>query len=734
MSQPCRASKIRFDGSKVGAWKLANKQNERRKAHPLIGAPVTLINLEIEPAVRVLQQLLPARTASQFLLRLVPRPPTGDYYQVTGHDGMITVKGTSPAVLLTGVHSYLKRVAQVSINWNGGSLERLPSVLPAPSVAITDEAVVPHRYVGNETWTGYTDAYWGFEDWRSEIDLLAMNGVNEVLILTGQVSVYYETFKTLGYADDELREWLPPPAHQPWFHLQSMHTIAPIPKSILEAQADLACQVIKYMRSLGIVPVFPGYSGMVPPGFADRNPGATVTPQGNYGPYERVDQLDPTDKRFSAIAQTFYEAQSQMFGDTTMYNMNILHESGNPGDTPLPHQAAAIERALQSAHPGAIWVMLGWWHNPLRVVLDSLDKRRVLVLDGMADISRVDPDKEFGGAPYAFGSIWNFGGRTYMRGRLETWVNKFHTWRNRPNSRLSGIAVLPEGNDTNPAAFALLTELAWRSGPVDFSKWLEEFATYRYGIDDSRAKAAWRGLGETVFSSETPPLGPVCLERSDPFATAPDISSSLLTLHPTHYDPQFDTILADLLQMTPVAQHTSAYRYDLLDVARQALANHAYRLHAKMRASYRAGRLDEFILTSKKWLYWMKLMDKLLATNKQTLLGSYVENAERWGMTAAETAIARYDALSIITVWAEEPGLDDYGGRAWAGLMGGYYYDRWATYLHEITDAMKNSRAPKEFDWHVWGDDWLRSDHPLATVPAGDVVSIARQVYEEITA
>lgn len=689
---------------------------------------------DTEPAKRVLERVLPRGRACQIQLIPVARSRFGDHYRVSGHDGAIIVEATSPAVLLTGVHNYLKRVVHVSITWNGDCLGKTPKLLPSPGLPILDEAIVPHRYVGNETWTGYTDAYWDFDTWRREIDILAMNGVNEILLLTGQISVYYETFKQFGYTDDELREWMPPPAHQPWFHLQSMHTIATVPKSVMDAQATLARQVADYMRSLGIVPVFPGYSGMVPPGFAERNPGALVIPQGDYASYQRVDQIDTTDDYYPRIAETFYEIQSQLFGDTLMYNMNILHESGNPGVTPVSKQAMEIQNALQRAHPGAIWVMLGWWHNPLRVVLSSLDIRNILIVDGMSDISRVDPDQEFGGAPYAFGSIWNFGGGTYMRGRLAAWVSKFHSWCAREHSKLSGIAVLPESNNTNPAGFSLMTELAWKSGPVDFAKWLGEFAVYRYGVRDPQAIRAWQGLGETVFSLEAPPLGPVCLERSDPFTSAPDVNKSIPCLHPTRYDPRFDEVLVDLLQVAPSVRDTSAYRYDLMDVARQVLANHAHDLHAELRASYKLGLLSEFAAASERWLSWIQLMDELLATNEQTLLGRYVENASNWGNDIEEKAASRYDALSIITIWAAKPGLGDYANRAWAGLTGGYYYDRWSIYLHEALEALKKKRKIADFDWHAWGDDWIRRDHMFTSRPTGDVMSIAARIYGQVSA
>ena len=688
---------------------------------------------DVQPAMDVLRRILPPGRAEQFDLKLAKKLDGRDHYRIQTVDNRISVEGTSPAVILTGVHAYLKQVANVSITWNGDSASLLPTELPKPSDAISETAVVPHRYAGNETWTGYTNAYWSFEEWRHEIDVLAMNGINEILVLIGHVSVYYETFQKFGYTDAELREWMPPPAHQPWFHLQSMHTIMPLPKSIMDQQADLAREVIDYMWSLGMTPVFPGYFGMVPPRFAEKYPRAHVIPQGTYGPYDRVDQLDPTDECFAEIASTFYEVQRNLFGNTTMYNMNIVHEGGNPGITPIPLQAQAVQSALQRAHPGSIWIMLGWWHNPLRVVLDAIDKNHVLILDGMADITRVDPYAEFNGTPYAFGSIWNYGGRTYLRARMAAWVSKFHAWLNQPKSQLCGIAVLPEANDTNPAAFTLMAELAWKSEAVDFHEWIRRFPKYRYGGDDAHASEAWKVIGETAYALEMPPPGPLPVEKADPFVAAPDVADGAqVALNSLRYEDRFDRALDELLQVAPDLRESSAYRYDLLDIARQALANHAYEIHGNMCIAYKGDNLDDFIRLSGTWLRWMKLLDALLGTNVQTMLGRYLECTRWWGDTDDDRALARYDALCLVTIWAPRNGLHDYAGRGWHGLTGGYYYDRWDLYIQEVKVAMKEDRSPQSFDWHEWGLNWIKKDGDLRTAAAGNVIDIAHEVLEQI--
>src|SRR5919108_163190 len=111
--------------------------------------------------------------------------------------------------------------------------------------------------------------------------LLALPGVNEVLVYAGADAVYYDTFREFGYSDAELRAWIPAPAHQPWWLLQNMSGFGgPVSKRLIDQRAALAKKIIKRLRELGMTPVLPGYFGTVPDGFTDKNPEARVVPQG----------------------------------------------------------------------------------------------------------------------------------------------------------------------------------------------------------------------------------------------------------------------------------------------------------------------------------------------------------------------------------------------------------------------------------------------------------------------
>jgi alpha-N-acetylglucosaminidase len=196
--------------------------------------------------------------------------------------------------------------------------------------------------------------------------------VNEVFVPTGAEYTYYRTFQQFGYGAAELRDWIPGPAHQGWWLLQNISGFAgPVSEQLIEARAALGSRIAGHLRSLGMTPVLPGFFGTVPPDFAARNPGAVTVPQGTWVGFDRPDWLDPTGPVFDRLAAAYYRVQRQRFGESDMFKMDLLHEGGAPGPVDVAGAAGAVQRALETAHPGATWVMLGWQKNPTATLLSS---------------------------------------------------------------------------------------------------------------------------------------------------------------------------------------------------------------------------------------------------------------------------------------------------------------------------------------------------------------------------
>lgn len=696
---------------------------------------------DVTPARQALGRLVP-RHEKQVTLRALPRASgQPDRFGVSGRDGHIVVEGTSPAVLLTGFGWYLSYVVHANVTFTGDQL-RLPATLPAPDHPIRHDANVANRFALNDVDEGYTEPYADWDYWQHKIDVLALHGINEVLVYQGQAKVYQQTFADFGYTAEELRAWIPQPAHQPWWLLQNMCCFpTPVSQHTIDAQAALGRKIADRLRELGMTPVLPGYFGTVPDGFVDRNPGAHVVPQGPWGGFTRPDWLDPTNPWFARVAAEFYEKQSALFGDSTMYKMDLLHEGGRAGDVDVDAASKAVQHALEDAHPGAIWAILGWQSNPRPETIAAVDRSRMLILDGLSDrYGGLDREQTWDHTPYAFGSIWNFGGHTTIGANISVWNTRYHEWLGKSGSALAGIAMMPEASDNNPVAFDFLTELAWRGEPVDLDQWFADWAWRRYGgaHPDPHAVAAWQAMAHTAYAM---PADGWTEAQDSLFNARPSLDATTAAQYSPRsmrYDPlAFAAALPELLRVAPSLRRSSAYRYDLTDVTRQVLANESRVMLPEIRSAYDAGDRAGFDRLTTRWLHLMRELDAVLGSDEHFMLGPWLARATAAAGGDTERARLAHDVKSLITVWGDAQsangGLADYANRSWQGLVGDYYHARWKAYFDTLDTSLATGKPPVAIDWYAVGDAWARNRTPYPTRPRGDSHQLAAGVLSELT-
>jgi alpha-N-acetylglucosaminidase len=711
----------------------------------LISFATTKAQSSTAPAQGVLQRLMP-HLASQFQLALVARPDGKDYFRITGTRGHIRVEAATQPTVLYGVNWYLKYVAHLQVSPNGFQLGTTNFVLPAPKAPIEKPALYPWRYALNENVDGYSAPYWDEERWQREIDILALSGTNAILIERGMDLVLYQTFRDSGYSDEAIRNWIVQPAHQNWQLMGNMCCFeAPISTKLLEKRSESAKKLIAMLRRLGITPVLPGYYGIVPADFATLNSGAHVITQGDWNGFTRPGWLDPRDPYFDKLAASFYRHQHALYGDSAIYDMEIFQEGGAAGDVSVPAAAKRVQEALMQAHPGALWMLLGWQQNPTQELLSSIDSSHVLIAEiEQGRIPREDRDREFRGASWLYGGLWEFGGRTTMGAPLYDYAVRLPKIAARPGSRIAGTAVFTEGLDTNPFAFDLYTEMAWHADPVDLSQWTDAYTLRRYGADDLHARRTWQILLKTAYGYRADgnrDHGERDAAHDSVFDSQPSLTSThAATWSPDvlRYDPgDFAAALTELLQVAPKQRSTETYHYDLVDVARQVMANESRRLLPLIKQAYESKDKAAFASLTKEWMRDMKLQNDLLQTSPFFLLGKWLSFVPPWASSPAELDRLNYDARSILTTWgdrkASEFGLHEYGNRDWAGMTRDYYMPRWQLYFDSLSNSLATGEAPKSIDWYAFGDRWNHSRTVYRATPQGDsytaAIAIARTLH-----
>src|SRR6201996_8535565 len=559
----------------------------------------------LSAAQAVLQREMP-HLAPQIHLSLA----TGDYagkpdgFRISGTRGHIQVQAATVPTLLYGVNWYLKYTAHLNVSTNGSRLGSASLRLPAVETPIVKPALYPFRYALNENTDGYTTPYWDFARFQHEIDILALSGFNAILIQRGNDLAVYQAFLDLGYTDAGIRQWITQPAHQNWQWMGNMCCFTePISLALMQRRAASARRILDQLRALGITPVLPGFWGVVPADFSKHFPGAHVVIQTEpWNGFQRPGWLDPRDPAFARLAAAFYKHQKELFGDTTIYDMETFQEGGGSGDVPVADGARAIQKALNEAHPDALWFMMAWQGNPRKELIDAVDRNRILVADiEQGRVPRETRDQDFKGARWLFGGLWEFGGRTTMGAPLYDYAQRMPRAAMREGSHLSGTALFTEGLDTNPYAFDLYSEMAWHTEPVDLEAWTAQYAERRYGAVDAHAASAWKILLHTSYGYRADGVtnhGVRDAAHESIFNAQPSLTATRTgqwSPDIPRYDPKdLKPALTEMLQVAPSLRAAASDHYDLTDVTRQVLADDARRLLPLIQSAYEAKDIAKF--------------------------------------------------------------------------------------------------------------------------------------------
>ncbi|MEO6965864.1 MAG: alpha-N-acetylglucosaminidase TIM-barrel domain-containing protein, partial [Acidobacteriaceae bacterium] len=570
---------------------------------------------------------------------------------------------------------------------------------------------------------------------KHEIDLLAANGANTILVERGTALVLYQTFRDFGYSDKEIRAWFTLPAHQNWQLMGNMCCFGgPLSMELLQKRAESTKQILSYMRSLGITPVLPGYYGLVPTDFRHKNPDANVIPQGIWNGFTRPGWLDPRDPLFAKIAADFYRHQRELFGDTSIYSMELFQEGGTPGNVPVGAGSVAVQHALEASHPGAYWMMLAWEENPKPVLIDAVDRSKLIIVDEKLNSNvHHDPESDYKGAPYLYSAIWDFGGNNVLGAHLQSFGTRIPKFGMAPGSHMEGIAFYNEGLDTDPAAFAFFMEMAWHTEPVNVGRWFSAYAERRYGGYDPHADKAWQILVNTAYhmpADQEDAQGSVFNRRPNLVTPASRGRTDFM------YNPaEFERALPELLAVAPKLRRSETYQYDLVNITRQILDNRGRALQYQLAAAYAAKDQAQFVSLSQQWLQWMRTEDSLLATNQWFLLGPWLQAPKSWASSPEEKKAMEYDAHSILTTWGGPEAskqLHDYANKDWSGLIGTLYYQRWKLYFDRLDTVLKTKAEPKPIDWFAIEDAWNRQPDYFQLTPNGDTYAQALVIEKEL--
>ena len=708
--------------------------------------------------------------AKKFRTELVPAKR--DFFELSQYGNRVCIKGNTWVNIATGLNWYLKYYAGIHLSWNNMRAS-LPVLLPRVLHPERHETDMSLRYDFNYCTFSYSMAFWDWKRWQTEIDWMALHGVNLPLAVVGEECVWRNMLLRLGYSRQEIGRFIAGPAFLAWWEMNNLEGWGgPLPDSWYQQQEILQKKILARMREFGMHPVLPGYSGMLPHD-AQAKLGVNALPGGSWNGYIRPANLLATDPKFDTIADLYYHELTRLFGKADYYSMDPFHESK---DTDIDYAGAGrkLLAAMKRANPKATWVIQGWTENPRPAMIDDLEKGDILILDLFSECRPMfgapsvwKRPEGYGKHNWIFCMLENFGGNVGLHGRMDQLL---HNWdiadgyvsgypvRSHP----SGTGFTMEGSENNPVMFELMSELPWR-GHVDKGQWVKGYADMRYGKANKNIEQAWHILAHSIYNC------PAGNNQQGPHESIFDGRPSLQNfqvkswskMH-NYYDPA-STLQAAQLMIAAADEYrgNNNFEYDLVDIVRQAMDDQARLQYLHTIADYNGMDRKAFSQDSTRYLHMLLLQDSLLATRREFRLGHWLERARDKGKTPEEKKLYEWNARVQITTWgnrtcADKGGLRDYAHKEWQGMLKDFYYMRWHTYLDALSKQMTASMRPDTtalgggqnadktsselfamalpkgpaIDWYALEEPWTRKENIYSSEPSGDPVDIAKKVVE----
>ena len=693
------------------------------------------------PVSELVERVSPG-ASSRFVFEEVESPE--DFFEIAACDDKPLIRGNNPVNIAAGLNWYLKYYAGTHLSWNNMHAT-LPEVLPLPAAAERRTTDALRRYYLNYCTHSYSMAFWDRERWQREIDWMALHGINMPLAITGVDVVWRNTLLRLGYSKEEADAFVAGPAFQAWWLMNNLEGWGgPNSEQWYADRAALQRDILHAMRRYGMKPVLPGYSGMVPHD-ADERLGMEVSGKGLWNGFVRPAFLKTSDPQFDKIADIYYDELTRLCGPADYYSMDPFHEGGSTEGVDLAEAGRIITRAMKRANPDAVWVIQGWNENPREELLAGVDKGDIVVLDLASEIKPNwgDPDspsltkRADGYAPHEwmFCMLLNFGGNVGLHGRMDNVIGGYYkALASKYAGDLTGVGLTPEGIENNPVMCELLSELIWRPEQFDKEDWLKSYARARYGASTSGINKGWRQLAATIYNC---PWGNMQQGTTESvFCARPSRDvwqvSSWSRMAP-YYDPH-DVIAAarDFAKGAQKLKDNANYRYDLIDITRQAVSEKGRLTYQNMIKALDSKDMAAFDKASQHFLELIDMQDRLLSTCPDFSVQKWIEEARALAPTPADTDLMEQNARLLVTTWgprvaSEDGGLRDYAHREWHGLLSDLYKKRWELWI----DAQRRG-DDSPIDFYAVDEAWVNSRGDYELRPESEAVDTALEILKRL--
>jgi len=439
-------------------------------------------------------------------------------------------------------------------------------------------------------------------------------------------------------------------------------------------------------------------------------------------------------------------------------------------------RGVAAYGGLNRTDPEAIWSFQGWafvgWKSvdqgdSLRGFVEATPEGKFVVID-MSVHGEGEWEKwrnaSYWGARYIWTTLHDFGGTDGMKGDLSV-INDipFAGMADQPGgvaTSVWGTGFTPEGIDQNPVYYEFIIDQNFREARVqDITAHVVARAHRRYGLGGAPSAAvdqAWGLLVGSAYAQDLSVQDGTAVGRlrgSSQFAKDNATPSAVLCKIFEAWGQLLaaaPTVLAGAAGNGKEGQLVVTYRYDLVNLGRELLAQLTTPAMLNFTGAYKAAKMDAPTVAATGSFYaeLLRDIDALVATDSAFLLGPWIEMARALGGGAKDCAADRFPTLSggdcadflewnakvQITTWnptakgaKKVPGGPlDYACKHWSGLIADYYAVRvdMITKLALAGQGKNQTAMDETLAAHAY--TWTTERKKYPTAVTGDAVAVSK--------
>lgn len=648
--------------------------------------------------------------ALDFELSLEQGQENQEYAIFEVRDSTPIVRGNSVSAVNKGIAKLLQKLQSANFAWEGSRIS-LPVVWPRsnPDTVRSDIAL---RWYGSAWQSTYESTFWEWDRWERELDLMAFNGVNTVLLNEGTELVWWKVWRSMGIRDDELDRFFYGPAQLNFQqHGIDIRWKGNSPRSYFQKKSELQKKIFDRVKELGMNTVVPVFSGVVPNELIQRYPKANIYANRTNRPISLLDLKDPL---YIEIQNKYWAEYTLTYGAPDIAFCNFFHNAPATFVTgrienELEKIGANLYAALQNQRE-IIWNLEPfqlqsnfWQANLIRLLFKAFPENVVLGLENLSFGN--NPMWHQRHIPDKIKTIYTFslneGGNNHYNQLPSNWAEQF--FRLKDQNKIEGWGIQIDGTGNNSVQFHLLNEIAWNSDKFNPLASQEDWCNSRYGACKTDLLLAQKLIYESMdIEAKSKMFRHYGIQRFV-LQQSPGLEWTIYE-NAGYIHERLRYALQIYLRNYEAHKDNRLYGFDLMHVANHLLAAESDSLLASAAEKH---LIQQPLLRNSMILQAienMNQMDRLSFTFEPDKWKNLLSSFKHYSNNSDDRKALYSSYMQMIDRYS--PDKPAYGARLQHGLLNGFYAPRWLflndylnenPYYHE--SEFKKILRDKENEW-----------------------------------